>query len=396
MIHRLHPQIQHYAWGGYRYLPELLGLPVPQDKPCAELWMGAHPGAPSTIQTAPLPEHIAADPARWLGEAVARQFAGQFPFLFKILDVRQMLSIQAHPAKAKAEAGFRRENELDIPLDAPNRVYKDANHKPELMVALSEFWLLHGFRRPEAIQAELERVEELRPLSAHFNGEDLPGLYRYLMEMPQSEADKLLRPLRARLAPLLDAGTLPKSSPDYWAALAFRDFELPGGHCDRGVFSIYLLNLLQLQPGQGIFQAAGIPHAYLEGQNVELMANSDNVFRGGLTPKYIAVQELLDNLVFEPVEPRILAGEPASAHETAYPTPAPDFALSRLTLPAMQEFACPETKGPELLLLIQGAVITGDGERFGQGEVMYAMPGEGYRLKAESEAVVYRARVSWG
>ncbi|HRF38817.1 MAG TPA: class I mannose-6-phosphate isomerase, partial [Saprospiraceae bacterium] len=256
-----------------------------------------------------------------------------------ILDVRKMLSIQAHPTIEKAREGFRRENEQGIPFTAAHRVYKDPNHKPEVMAALSDFWLLHGFKSPQDIESELARVPELRPLLEHFSHRDTAALYRHLMLMPQSEVDALLLPLRERLEPLFVAGELPKSSPDYWAALAFRDFELPGGHCDRGIFSIYLLHLAHIPQGQGIFQAAGVPHAYLEGQNVELMANSDNVFRGGLTPKYIAVEELLDNLVFEPTPPRLIEGSSLNEVETVYPTPAPDFELSRLELPAGTDYS---------------------------------------------------------
>lgn len=401
MIYPLHPQVQHYDWGGFEFLPRLLGLPVPQEKPFAELWMGAHAAAPTSVEeqgaTALLPDWIAADPVRRLGPDVAQRFAGRLPFLFKLLDVRKMLSIQAHPTKEKAEAGFRRENELGIPLNAPNRVYKDDNHKPEIMVALSEFWLLHGFRSPEAIRAEMERVPELGPLQAHFPGDDIAALYRVIMEWPQSTVDALLAPLRERLLPLLEAGALPKASPDYWAALAFRDFELPGGHADRGIFSIYLLHLLCLQPGESIYQAAGIPHAYLEGQNVELMANSDNVFRGGLTPKYIAVEELLDNLSFAPVKPRILTGvTAAAAAETIYPTPSPDFELSRIHLQAGERYSCAQVSGPEILIVLQGDVRSDAGPVFGKGRAFYAQPGAGYELIAASETVIFKAAVGAG
>jgi mannose-6-phosphate isomerase len=397
MIYPLHPQVQHYDWGGFEFLPQLLGLPAPQQKPFAELWMGTHAAAPTSVEengaTVLLSDWIAADPERRLGPEVARRFAGQLPFLFKLLDVRKMLSIQAHPTKEKAEAGFRRENELGIPLTAPNRVYKDDNHKPEIMVALSEFWLLHGFRSPEAIRAEMERVPELGPLQAYFPGDDIAALYRTIMEWPQQTVDELLAPLRERLLPLSDAGALPKASPDYWAALAFRDFELPGGHTDRGIFSIYLLHLLCLHPGEGIYQAAGIPHAYLEGQNVELMANSDNVFRGGLTPKYIAVEELLDNLSFAPVQPRILTGVLASAAETIYPTHSPDFELSRIHLHNGERYVCAQVSGPEMLIVLQGAARTDAGRAFGKGQTAYAQPGEGYALTSVGETVIFKATV---
>lgn len=398
--YRLLPRLQHYDWGGFRFLPELLGQAAPSERPCAELWMGAHPGAPAAIlldgREAPLPELIAADPQQWLGRSVSERFDGQLPFLFKILDVRKMLSIQAHPNIEKAREGFRRENEQGIPFTAAHRVYKDPNHKPEVMAALSDFWLLHGFKSPQDIATELERVPEWRPLLEHFSHRDTAALYCHLMLMPQSEVDALLLPLRVRLEPLFVAGDLPKSSPDYWAALAFRDFELPGGHCDRGIFSIYLLHLAHIPQGQGIFQAAGVPHAYLEGQNVELMANSDNVFRGGLTPKYIAVEELLDNLVFEPTPPRLIEGSALNEVETVYPTPAPDFELSRLELPAGTDYSFTAGAGPEMLLVMQGEVVADTGEVFHQGEVMYLLPETECSLQAAAHSVLFKAAVPGG
>lgn len=400
MTYRLLPKLQHYDWGGFHFLPELLGQPAPSERPCAELWMGAHLGAPATLlldnQEIPLPELIAADPERWLGRSVCRQFDKQLPYLFKILDVHKMLSIQAHPSIEKAREGFWRENEQGIPISAANRVYKDSNHKPEVMAALSGFWLLHGFKSPQDIEAELTRVSELQALLEHFAHRDTAALYRHIMLMPQSEVDALLLPLRARLEPLFIAGDLPKSSPDYWAALAFRDFELPGGHCDRGVFSIYLLHLAFIPQGQGIFQAAGVPHAYLEGQNIELMANSDNVFRGGLTPKYIAVEELLDNLVFEPTPLRLIEGRALNNVETVYPTPAPDFELSRLELSAQQSYHFKAGAGPEMLLVLQGEMATETGEVFRSGEVMYLLPETECSLRAAVHSVLFKAAVSWG
>jgi mannose-6-phosphate isomerase len=262
------------------------------------------------------------------------------------------------------------------------------------MAALSDFWLLHGFKSPQDTELELERVPEWRPLAEHFLHRDTAALYRHLMLMPQSEADALLLPLRKRLEPLFLAGQLPKSSPDYWAALAFRDFELPGGHCDRGIFSIYLLHLAHIPQGQGIFQAAGVPHAYLEGQNVELMANSDNVFRGGLTPKYIAVEELLDNLVFDPTPPCLIEGRTMSDVESVFPTPAPDFKLSRLDLPVGREYSFRAGTGPEILFILQGEVSIQTGEVFHSGEVMYLLPEADCRLLAAANSVLFKAAVS--
>ncbi len=397
MVFPLQSTVQHYAWGGFRFLPDLLHLPVPQTEPFAELWMGAHPGAPSTVvmeqQSKLLTEAIAENPTFWLGQKILGKFGPELPFLFKILDVRRMLSIQAHPTKARAEEGFQRENALGIPLQAANRVYKDANHKPEVMVALSEFWLLHGFRHPDDILNTLTQTRELNSLATRLKSDKIAGLYRYLMELPQEEVNALLLPLRQRVLPLLDAGTLEKSSPDYWAAQAFLDYELPGGHCDRGIFSIYLLNLVQLHPGQGIFQDAGIPHAYLEGQNVELMANSDNVFRGGLTPKYIAVRELIDNLVFEPVTPHVLEGVARNAQETVFPTPAPDFELAVIHLQNGETYELAAGQGPEVLFLMEGRIQIDADRMYERGASALVLPESLCTIKAQSPAILYKASV---
>ena len=172
-------------------------------------------------------------------------------------------------------------------------------------MALTEFWMLHGFRPLEQIADTLEHTPELGSLMAGFRqrlaaaGHDhqarrglLRELYSNVMTMPQEQVDSLLNGLLSRLQakPVTD-----KDSADYWALRAAENFPLPGGHRDRGIFSVYLLNLVHLQPGQGTFQPAGVLHAYLEGVNVELMANSDNVLRGGLTTKHVDVRGTAQN-----------------------------------------------------------------------------------------------------
>ncbi|MCB0634498.1 MAG: mannose-6-phosphate isomerase, class I, partial [Lewinella sp.] len=177
--------VQDYAWGGYYFIPELKGKENTAEQPQAELWMGAHNRGPSLMQingySQRLDDWIASDPEQILGKRVAHRFQNSLPFLFKILDVRKMLSIQAHPTKGAAVAGFQRENERGIPLTAHHRNYKDDNHKPEIMVALTDFWLLHGFRTAEAIAQVLEEVPELNIFRKVFAQKGIRGLYRYLM-----------------------------------------------------------------------------------------------------------------------------------------------------------------------------------------------------------------------
>jgi mannose-6-phosphate isomerase len=392
--------VQHYSWGGYDFIPALSRRDNPARAPWAELWLGAHPSAPALAlvegRERPLDQLIAQSPPAWLGERVARRYDHRLPFLFKVLDVRQMLSIQAHPSKAQAQAGFQRENALGIPLDAPHRLFKDDNHKPELMVALSPFWLLHGFRSPSDIAESLRGIPEFFPLLAPLQGDDIAALYHHIMTMPQIEVNRLLGPVRSRLSQLFHAGHLDEDKPAYWAAQAFEDFPGADGNLDRGIFSIFLLNLVRLAPMQGIFQGPGIPHAYLRGVNVELMANSDNVFRGGLTPKYVDVDALIDHLDFNPIFPVVLDGVAVSALEWEYPAPAADFLLSRIQLEPGQVYAPALVDGPEILLLMEGEIALGASEAartLRRGDACFVAPGAPYTLTANSPALLFRARV---
>jgi len=367
--------VQHYDWGGYDFIPNLLGVANPRREPFAELWIGAHPKAPSTA--------ILAEGERPLNELLAEPL----PYLFKVLDARRMLSIQAHPTKRQAEQGFARENAAGIPLNAPQRNYKDPNHKPEVHVALTEFWMLHGFRTHDGLAAQFRRYPELSALGAPG---DLRALYTAAMTLPQPRVDAILNPLLARL----ETENPPKSSPAYWALRAARDFPRPGGGRDRGIFSCFLLNLVRLNPGEGTYQPAGVLHAYLEGVNVELMANSDNVLRGGLTPKHVDVDELLRTLTFEGGTPRILAGEAVSPAERVYRTPAEEFELSRIALhPATPYEAA--ARGPEAFLVLDGAA-TLNGLRLRRGSIAFAQAGAAYRIEAEAPAVLYKAALPVG
>lgn len=386
--------VQHYAWGGYHFIPDLIGAANPEQQPYAELWLGTHPRGPARVsldgRSVGLDALIEASPRAFLGPEIARRFDGRLPFLLKILDVRKMLSIQAHPTKAEAEAGFARENEQGIPRNAPHRVFKDDNHKPEVMVALSDFWLLHGFRAPEAIARLSETLPGGAPLRDRLQSGDLKKLYRSLMEMPQAEVNRLLGPLRQHLAGR--AGQLEKEHPDYWAWQAFEDYTTAEGAVDRGIFSIYLFNLVKLRPGQGIFQDAGIPHAYLQGTNVELMANSDNVFRGGLTQKHIDVPALMTHLRFEPVEPQLLEGTALSPVLRRYATPSPDFQLSRIELAAGGRYVPAPTMTPRIFIMLEGAVAIDD-DAFRRGGSFLVKAGAEVTLEAQQAAVLFEAAV---
>ena len=352
----LNGKVQHYPWGGNRFIPELLGISNEENRPFAEYWMGIHPSAPSIIQLSNnaftgLPDLIRSEPQRYLGKDLMHSF-GDLPFLFKILDVKDMLSIQVHPSKTEAEKGFDEEEAAKIPLNAPNRNYKDRNHKPEIMLALSDFWLLHGFKSPALLLETLSNNDVFNDLVPVFNQSGYKGLYQFVMEMPQDEVNKLLQPLADKVIPLYNAGKIPKSSPDFWAARAFLTYP---DALDRGIFSIYFFNLVNLTTGEAIFQCAGVPHAYLEGQNVELMANSDNVLRGGLTPKHVDVLELLKHTLFEPIIPQVMYTQ-TNTQETIFDCPVPDFCLSFVQLGKNESFKCTAT-GPEIWFVLDGSGI---------------------------------------
>ena len=394
-LFRLVGKIQHYAWGGYNYIPQLLGTPAGKE-PSAEYWMGAHPSAPSAIHlngdTLTLDQLISRQPAETIGAPVWERFK-ELPYLFKVLDVREMLSIQVHPTKTEAEKGFARENAAGIPLNAPHRNYKDANHKPEIMVALSEFWLLHGFLPEDKLAKVLDTVPEFNSLKSVYEKEGYYGLYKTVMEMPQDQVNTFLRPLAERVLPAYKEGKLQKSDPAFWAGRAIDNDPQGLERLDRGIFSIYFFNILQTQPGDAVFQDAGIPHAYLEGQNVELMANSDNVLRGGLTPKHIDVPELLKHTRFEAVHPHILKGEPAAnPAERIYSSPAPDFVVSQIKLQPGTIYEN-TAKAAEIMLVLHGsAVISGsDTLDLQQGQSVFVAAGETYKM--EGDALLYKASV---
>ncbi len=397
-IYELKGFVQHYAWGGMEFIPNLLNIENDKKKPFAELWMGTHAKGPASVLTPQgnvlLKEFIKKAPKNKLGKQVANYFDNQLPFLFKVLDVRKMLSIQAHPTKKEAEKGFAKENKTGIPITAPNRTYRDANHKPEVMVALTDFWLLHGFKSIKEIKAVLN-IPEFQILRKYFKNKSIFNLYKIIMEMPQVTIDAILTPLWKRLRPEFEKGNLEKGQADFWAAQAFMDYTI-GGHYDRGIFSIYLFNLVNLKKGTGIFQAAGIPHAYLEGVNMELMANSDNVFRGGLTQKHMNTPELLKQLIFESVTPKILKGETISSVEKIYQTPAPDFELSQINLSKTTVYQIANCPTAEILITLSGTGKVTANEKishFQKGTIFFIEAYSGYQITSENDCWFFKAKV---
>lgn len=382
LIARLTGTVKHYDWGGISFIPSLLKVDNTAKQPFAEYWMGIHPLGISKIQlpdgdTKPLTD-----------------YAADLPYLLKVLDVKDMLSIQVHPSKSSAEEEFARENKEGIPLDSPKRNYKDANHKPEMLVALSDFYLLHGFKTEKQIISILEAVPELNNLLPVFGKNNYAALYKTVMNMPQEQVNQTLQPLIDRIVPLYNENKLAKNSEDFWAARAAITFS-KDNIIDRGIFSVYFFNVVHLKKGESLFQGAGLPHAYLEGQNVELMSNSDNVLRGGLTTKHIDVIELLKHVKCEPTVPAILKGEEIAPHAQLFKPPVRDFQLSLMHL-KKNDTVQSTASSTEIILVTEGeAQITGTDINLQAGDpAAVAVKGASYSIKGAAEkTTVFRASV---
>ncbi len=356
MIYRLTGQVQHYAWGGKNYIASLIGLNSVKDQPCAEWWLGAHPSAPSEIENVTgkqsLIEFLLQNPTA-LGQASCQQFGDELPYLLKILDVEKPLSIQLHPTKDQAENGFEAENAKGVSLTDSTRTYKDRNHKPEMMIALSDFWLLHGFKTKSQILATLNARPSLQPLAEKLGTQSLAEFYADVMLADQSTLANWLLPIIETNQQPYQKGVLALDNPDYWVLYTMEAMTISPEKLDAGLVCFYLFNIVHLKVGEGIFQDAGVPHAYLRGQNVELMACSDNVIRGGLTPKYVDIVELLKIVDCREVIPQIISAAPQNQSEFTYKTPVNDFALAQIRLDPEQHTKV-NLQSAGILLVMQG------------------------------------------
>lgn len=377
MIFKLTGTHQHYDWGGANFIPNWLKLKQTEDKPYAEYWLGAHRSAPSLIefegQWLPLDRVIDKAP-KLLGEESRAKFGDELPYLLKILDVKQPLSIQLHPTKAEAELGFERENQLGIALNAPNRTYKDRNHKPEMMIALSDFWLLHGFRPLAEMKSVLAERPSLQGLAQRIDTVGLPQVYREIMQATQAQLEKWLLPIITEKQLEYQQDKLKWDSPDYWVLYSMEAMGISSEKLDAGLLCFYLFNIVNLKKGEGIYQGAGLPHAYLRGQNIELMAASDNVIRGGLTPKFVDIPALLNTIEYREVVPKIIPAYQGEEALYLYPTPeAKDFAMQRLSFNPFDEEAFITTSS-SILLVMAGSLYIDLGEdsiHLSQGEAVF-------------------------
>jgi phosphomannomutase len=346
----LAPGFQNYAWGDPAFIPELFGVPV-TGRPYAEAWFGAHPALPSVADVGgrkvPLDQVLAESSIAILGPEVAKRFSG-LPFLFKVLAAAHPLSIQVHPSTAQAVSGYERENAAGIPLEAANRNYRDPNAKPELLVALKRLQVLCGFRPVDEIAARLDGVPELSAFIPGWQRASNP--LRSLLAAYFDLSDDQIQPVLARWVRRLAESHPQPDSVEAWIVEADRIFSVDG-QSDRGLFFFLLLNLITLEPGQGVFLSAGTPHAYLRGDGIEVMANSDNVLRAGLTKKHVDPKEVMSILRFESQRPHILGAAAKDSSSITYATAADAFELCRIDvgIPATPERI---TSGPELIFFL--------------------------------------------
>lgn len=389
--------VQEYAWGSYTAIPELLGNVSPAKTPQAELWMGAHPKASSMVKCdgnwKSLLELIGKNPHDILGEKVAEKFDNSLPYLFKVLAAAKPLSIQAHPSRDQAKRGFERENRVGIPLDAHNRNYKDDNHKPECICALSLLWALNGFRKISDIVGLMGKIcpkglkNELNNLRGEPNSLGLKNFFQAMMTMDRDRQKQIIADAITNAQKFIDDDQAYK-----WMINLHREYP-----ADIGVFSPVLLNLICLKPGQAMFLRAGELHAYLDGVGIEIMANSDNVLRGGLTPKHVDVPELLKVLNFEEREVDILIPEESNNYESIYSSSAEEFILSVISVKEGIIYNSSLDRGVEILLCADGNATFFD---FGENDKIDIAGGRSVIIPAivekysiEGKATLYKAAV---
>lgn len=355
-MYKLTNTLQHYVWGSPSMLCDMFDLPNAELRPIAEIWMGAHPKSSSSITSlgkkVALVDYIREFGQKCLGFGIEQRF-NELPFLFKVLCAAKALSIQVHPSKSAAEQGFARENASGIPLDSAVRNYKDPNHKPELVFALTHFRAMNAFRDLSEIAELLEPVKDAHLSVESFikspDTDHLKIVFADLLNLQGQQKTDALSVLKTALQ--LQKGIA-------WETISDLLEDYPD---DVGLFMPLLLNVIELQPGEAMFLHAETPHAYFKGVGLEVMANSDNVLRAGLTPKHIDVAELLANVVFKSVSFDCLKTIPISKGNTDYfPVPVDDFSFS--VHHATDHPQAINQDGPAILFCIDGTVSCSDNE----------------------------------
>ena len=391
-LYRLEAPIRRYDWGSPTALPALLGADNPNREPWAEMWLGTHPAAPSQVYTpagtVPLAELLAGADADQVGGRANARLGHELPFLLKLIAAEKPLSIQCHPDRDQARAGFRREEAAGVPRDAPERCYRDARHKPELVVALSPFAALAGFRTPPDIVAAFEdmNVDELQPeVSALAKTGEVSAFFSALLRIEERRSRAILDQV-AR-------GAARSASQD--ASLVA---DLLARHPrDLGALAPLYLNFVELSAGDGLFLPPRQLHSYLRGTAVEVMASSDNVLRGGLTTKPVATAELDAVVDPAPAPPRIVRAQPTGPGVSVYPTPAEEFELARVSARGGRDCVLSGLSSASLAICAEGQVTIRDPDG---GESLSLSGGRAAliaasvpRVHIEGSGVVYAAYV---
>lgn len=356
-VRHLHGTIQNYAWGSPTAIPRLFDMTA-TGEPVAEYWLGAHTSSPSTFDDGTgLDAAISREPGM-LGSTGREEFGDRLPFLLKVLAAAEPLSLQSHPTRTQAEEGFARENAAGIALDDPARVYKDDWPKPEMVVALGEYHALCGFRDPAETLRLFDQLglggvfaDLLAPLSNRDAEAGLAEVFLRILQLDDRTGPML--ELRAAAERHLDAGD---ATADF-ARVALRLVE--HHEDDPGVIAGLLMNHVVLQAGQGVHLGAGNLHCYLEGLGVEIMANSDNVVRGGLTSKHIDVDELVRVVCFQPGEPDLVTPTEVSPGLQVYDAGEPEFCLWRFHVAPGQSVRVPAEDSARIVLVLDGSVANG-------------------------------------
>lgn len=384
------PKFMPYPWGDTHYIQELCHLGELEGSPVAEMWLGAHPLASSELFSdqgaVSLVEAIAADPASHLGQARG-VYQNRLPFLCKVLAAAKPLSIQVHPDKATAEMGFTAENARGMALNDPRRSYRDDNHKPELIMALTPFSLMCGFRPYREIADLLSGLglDKEYPQAADFilqpSEQTLRTLYRDVVLGSHGLEPQLLQEMFSRSKPQAHTAENAVNT----CRLLLQHFPR-----DKAVLTPLFLNVITLEPGQALFIDAGVLHSYLQGAGIELMANSDNVIRGGLTDKYINPEALIQVAHFRPRQPQILSpqcSKNGSSRQWLYPEVAREFSLQIIELAGTLTLSLGDK--PYVLLVLDGEMMAGEGVYLARGEAAYFAAGE---ARAE---LIGAARLAW-
>jgi mannose-6-phosphate isomerase len=411
-MERLANPVRHYAWGSHTAIARIQGRSAPTGQPEAELWLGAHPDAPSALRRdggeVPLTEVIAADPAGTLGPAVASRYDARLPFLLKVLAAAEPLSLQAHPDQEQAAAGYDAEERAGIPRDAPQRSYRDRFHKPELLVAVEPFEALCGFRHPHRAAADLAALgvpglsSTVDVLAGSDRGAALRDAVTGLIGLPTGAREELVSAVvqaarergadppsgSDRILTGAEGGDRAGPDGDRPAPLAVRlGQRYPG---DIGVVVALLLNQVRLEPGEAVWMPAGNLHAYLHGTGVETMAASDNVLRGGLTPKHVDVPELLRVLRFEVLDDPVVPPREIGPGLVTWAAPVDEFVVHRAVLGdgGPQALELPGA-GVRIVLCLDGQLRVDDGVApltLTGGQAGFAPAGRRVRLSGRGTA----------